>query len=229
MRLVLFVLALLLIMPSVFAQDKNNGKINSVKINSAQEQTDSKYTFDDNTMSGKVVKLEKGTELPISLVNPIDTSTAQENDVVEAFMNDKLEIDGVIVAEQGSIVKGKIIKARNGAESVRNGKVSVIFDKIITTDNKTIDITTKKIDFVVNESSRWITVARDFGLVLLTAALAVCSCGAGAGIVLIELVMWGGELCDAIKQGGSDVMIPALTPVEIAIKDSVNVIGNYAI
>ena len=61
MRLILLFLAVLLIMPEVFAQNENKGNTNTVKIYSVQE-ADSKYTFDDDTLSGKVVKLKKGTE-----------------------------------------------------------------------------------------------------------------------------------------------------------------------
>ena len=226
MRLILFILALILIMPCVFAKNAENNA-DFVKINSGEEQTDSKYTFDDNTLSGKVVKLEKGTELPISLVNPVDTSTIQENDIIDAYLNDKLEIDGTTVAEQGSIVKGKVVKARNGSSGIRNCKVSIIFDKIITTENRIIDISTKKIDFAVSESSRWISLAKSFGLVILTAALTVCSGGAGAEAFVLGVFYLGTNVCNTFKQGGTDVIIPALTTVDIAVDSSVNVIGNY--
>jgi hypothetical protein len=227
MRFVLFVLAILLIMPNVYAQDKNNN-IDYAKINSAQV-TDSKYTFEDNAMSGKVVKLKKGTELPISLKTPIDTSTAQENDVVEAFLNDKLEIDGTVVAEQGSIVKGKVIKSRNGSSGIKNGKVSIVFDKIITTENRVFNITTKKIDFVVSETGKWISVTRTFLLVLLAGALTVCTGGLGAEILVMGVCALGMEFHNVARKGGTDTMIPALTPVEVAVDSSVNVIGNYEI
>ena len=227
MRFVLFVLAILLIMPNVYAQDKNNN-IDYVKINSAQE-TNSKYTFEDDTMSGKVVKLKKGTELPISLKTPIDTSTVQENDVVEAFLNDKLEIDGTVVAEQGSIVKGKVIKSRNGSSGIKNGKVSIVFDKIITTENRVFNITTKKIDFVISENGKWISVTRTLLLVLLAGALTVCTGGLGAEALIMGVCALGMEIHNIAQKGGTDTMIPALTPVEVAVDSSVNVIGNYEI
>ena len=198
MRLILLFLAVLLIMPEVFAQNENKGNTNTVKIDSVQE-ADSKYTFDDNAMSGKVVKLKKGTELSVSLTTPIDTSTAQENDVVEAILNDELEIDGVIVAEQGSIVKGKIVKARNGSSGIKNGKVSIIFDKIITTENRVIEISTQKIDFLVSESERWISLAKSFGLVILTAALTVCTGGAAIGVAVLGVYYLGMEVRDTFR------------------------------
>ena len=225
MRLIIFVLAIFLIMPYVCAKNINESSINYVEINS-EDTADSKYTFDDNAMSGKVVKLKKGTELSISLTTPIDTSTAKENDIVEAVLNNNLVIDNVVAAEQGSIVKGKIIKARSGSSGIRNGKVSIVFDKIITTENRTFNISTKKIDFVVSEEGKWISATKTFMLVLLAAACVVCSGGAGIGAVVIGAFFLGKEIRN---KKGSDVMIPALTPIEVAVDSSVNVIGNYQI
>ena len=220
MRFVLFILALLLIMPSVFAQNKNADDINVVKTVTAEIPADSRYTFDDNVMSGKVVKINKGTELQVSLITPIDTSIAKKNDVIEAALDEDLTVYGAVVAKQGSIVKGRIINVRNGATGIKNGKVSIVFDKIITTEDREINISTKKIDFVVSESSRWFSLAKSFGLVILTAALSVCTGGAALGVAALGVVYLGMEVCDTFKKGGTDVLIPAATPVEAALDSS---------
>ena len=87
MRLVLLFLAVLLIIPDVFGEEKNIGNIDSVKINSVQE-TESKYTFsDEDVLSGKVIKLKKGTTIPLTLQTQIDTSNAQVNDEIAATLD----------------------------------------------------------------------------------------------------------------------------------------------
>ena len=160
MRFILCLLLLVLIMPGAFAFGKS---AKTTDFCTQVQQTDSKYTFEDNgdkTLSGKVVKLKKGTVLPITLQTPIDTSVIQENDEVTATLNEDLKIDGAVVAKQNSVFYGRVVKAKSASNCMRGGKVKINFDKLVTTDEKTYVIETKPIDFVVSSEDKMMTIGQ---------------------------------------------------------------------
>ncbi len=218
MRLFLFVLVVLLTLQSCYALD-----------NSKNLQTDeivTKYTFEDS-MSGKVVKIEKGTTLPITLQTSIDTSTIQEHDEVAATLNEDLKIDGAIVAKQNSVLYGKVIKAKKASNCMRGGKVKIKFDKLITTENKTYDIDTEAIDFVVSSEDKKMTIGQTAIQVVLMALYGVATCGIGAVVIGICFFTTPTGLFPAFTKKGTDAVIPASTEIEVSLNDSLNAIATY--
>ncbi len=218
MRLFLFILVVLLTLQSCYALD-----------NSKNLQTDeivTKYTFEDS-MSGKVVKIEKGTTLPITLQTSIDTSTTQEHDEVAATLNEDLKIDGAIVAKQNSVLYGKVVKAKKASNCMRGGKVKIKFDKLVTTENKTYEIATKTIDFVVSSEDKIMTIGQTAIQIVLMALYGVATCGVGAVVIGICFFATPTGLFPVFTKKGTDAVIPASTEIEVSLNDSLNAIATY--
>ena len=228
MRLFLSVLAIFLAIQSCFALDNQksiNGKV-QIDLESADE-IGSKYTFDDNVMSGKVVKIKKGTTLPILLQTSLDTSAAQENDEVVAALNEDLKIDGAVVAKQNSILYGKVVKAKHASNFMRGGKVKIKFDKLITTDNKIYTISTKTVDFVVSAEDKLKVITETVMEIVIIAAYAVLTGGAGAVVVALFMMVTPTGLLPIFTKHGNDAIIPAATPMAVSLSSPVNAVATY--
>ena len=218
MRLLLFFLAILFTLQSCYALD-------NVK-NLQADELGAKYTFEDS-LNGKVVKIEKGTTLPITLQTPIDTSIVQENDEVVATLNEDLKIDGATVAKQNSVLYGKVIKAKSASKCMRGGKVKIKFDKLITTENKTYILATKAIDFVVSSEDKIMTIGQTAMQVVLMALYGVATCGVGAVIIGMFFFATPTGLFPAFSKKGTDAVIPASTTMEVSLNNSLNAVATY--
>ena len=227
MRFILCLLLLVLIMPGAFAFGKS---AKTTDFCTQVQQTDSKYTFEDNgdkTLSGKVVTLKKGTVLPITLQTPIDTSVIQENDEVTATLNEDLKIDGAVVAKQNSVFYGRVVKAKSASNCMRGGKVKINFDKLVTTDEKTYVIETKPIDFVVSSEDKMMTIGQTAMQVVLMALYGIATFGVGAVIVAICFMATPNGLFPVFSKKGNDAVIPVSTPMEVSLDSSLNAIATY--
>ena len=222
MRLFLFILTFFLTFHSCYAFDKS-------QINPENIQTDeisSRYTFEE-TMNGKVVKIKKGTTIPITLQTQIDTSVTQENDEVAATLNEDLKIDGAVVAKQNSVLYGKVIKAKSASNCMRGGKVKIKFDKLVTTDDKTYTVATKAIDFVVSAEDKIMTISQTVMQVVLIAAYAVLTGGIGAVVVAACFLVTPNGLLPVLTKKGTDAIIPASTPMEVSLDASLDATATY--
>ena len=225
MRLLLTFLILCLVLPDAYAFGKKDN--NSEKVQNTQQQ-ETRYTFEeDETMRGKVVKLKKGTTLPIILQTPVDTSVSKENDEVVATLDEDLVYEGATVAKKGSILYGKVNKAKSASTLKRGGKATIDFDKMVTTDNKTYDISAQEIEFKVQEEGMWISASRIMLTVAAIAAYVFFTGGAGA--VVVAAMVASGVGFGAIRRcpKGPDAVIPASTPIEVSLDSSLNAVATY--
>ena len=221
MRIILFILTIFLAVPCCFALDnsKNNPEIQIDEIGS-------KYTFEDS-MSGKVVKIKKGTTLPIILQTPLDTSVTQENDEVAATLNEDLKIDGAIVAKQNSVLYGKVIKAKGARNCMRGGKVKIKFDKLVTTENQMYKISTKTISFIVSTEDKLKIIAQSVAEIVIVAAYAVFTGGVGGVVIAFCMMSTPTGFLPVLTRHGDDAVIPVSTPMEVSLDSSLNAMATY--
>lgn len=218
MRIFLFILGIMFAIQSCYALD-----------NSENIQTDeigSKYTFEE-TLSGKVVKIKKGTALPITLQTPIDTSTTQEDDEVAATLTEDLKIDGAVVAKQNSVLYGKVVKAKSASNCMRGGKVKIKFDKLVTTENQIYKISTKAINFVVSTKDKLKYITESVLEIVIVAAYAFLTGGAGAVVVAICMMSSPKGFLPIFTRHGDDAVIPISTPMEVSLNTSLDVMATY--
>ena len=222
MRLVLLFLIILLTVTNSYAltDDKDIQQANK------PEET-SKYVFFDDNMSGKVVKIDKGTTLPVTLQTQLDTLSAQKNDIVEAILDEDLKVDGAVVAKKGSIISGNITTARRGSGCMRGGKIKIKFNKIITTEKQVYTISTKAVEFIISESGKWSVIARSVIEIAIIGACTVLT--GGAGIVIGAIAVTCGACSGITKlcQKGPDAEIPASTPIDVSLSSPLVAVATY--
>ena len=222
MRLFLLVFVFIFAVQNCFASD--NSTANTEKLQT--EEIGTRYTFDDS-LSGKVVKIKKGTALPIILQTPIDTSVTQENDKVAATLNEDLEIDGAVVAKQNSVLYGKVIKAKSASGCMRGGKVKIQFDKLVTTENQMYTISTKAISFVVATEDKLKIIAESVAEVVIIAAYTVLTGGAAAVIFALCMMSNPKGFLPVLTRHGDDAVIPVSTPIEVSLNAPLNAVATY--
>ena len=222
MRLFLFILAILFAVQSCYAFDNSKNNSENLQI----DEIGSKYTFEDS-LSGKIVKIEKGTVLPITLQTPIDTSTTQEDDEVAATLKEDLKIDGAIVAKQNSVLYGKVIKAKKASNCMRGGRVKIKFDKLVTTENQMYTISTKAISFVVATEDKLKIIAESVMEIVIVAAYAFITGGVGAVVVALCMMTTPTGFLPVLTRHGDDAVIPISTNMEASLNYPLNAMATY--
>jgi len=74
--------------------------------------------------------LKAGENLAIELVDEIDSETASIGDDVKARLIFPLEIGNKMIAPEGSIVSGKIVKLKRRGLWYQNAKIQIVFEEI---------------------------------------------------------------------------------------------------
>ena len=180
-------------------------------------------------LSGYVAMVGKGSKLDTYLQSPINTSTAQDGDLVNAVLKSDWVINNTIIAEQGSVVGGYVVEASPAARGMRNGKVVLKFNQITTPNGRVFDIESQKIDFKVSNE----------GIVSSTVTKALVATAAGALVGLLFGVASkdygkaaaigagigaGASLVESGVSKGVDAEIPAYTDLEIILDKDVKVV-----
>lgn len=200
--------------------------------NSAKQQSVAKK--DNTVLRGYVGQVAKGTTFNAYLQSPINTATAQVGDVVTAVLTENWTYNGCIVAPQGSLVSGSLIKARHATYGSMNGRVVINFDNIRTPDGKSFNISTEKIDFTVSNEGKISKSAQKVVTSAIVGALVGLLIGAlssdasvGSSVAVGAGVGAGGALITSTAEQGVDAEIPTYTEMEITLIKPLNVILKY--
>ncbi len=188
------------------------------------------------TLKGFVGKTGKGDTLDIYIQNAINTATASVGDRVAGVLQaDWKTVDNHVIAQQGSLLEGRIVKAHGAQIGMRNGLVELVFDKLTTPEGKVYDILTKEVEFnvtnegVVKEKVSSVAVAAVTGAAL--GALFGLLGGSGSdvwqGAAIGAGIGGGGAAIMGAAEKGIDAEIPAYTQVQVVLKKDVDVVINY--
>ncbi|MGN0014492.1 MAG: hypothetical protein ACI37T_03640, partial [Candidatus Gastranaerophilaceae bacterium] len=108
----------------------------------------------------------------VVLQSTINTASLEENDRISALLNDDLCLDNKLVAKQGSIVYGTVVKTEKAGRAYTNGSIQLSFDKILTTDGEELTIQSEPIVYSNQQSHRSAKIAGNIaGAVALGTAL----------------------------------------------------------
>ena len=239
----------------IYCEESENDRIKGIYENLANSvmTTDmsTRYVFSDNeheqsvryspttqvknnqTLSGAVVQIAKGTNIGVYLQNPINTATAQVGDQIVAVLTNNWTYKGYTVAPQGSLVYGSLTLAHGAQYGSRNGRVVIKFDRIVTPEGRTINISTEKVDFSVSNDGKWSGAAgRAVGGAVI-GALTGLLIGAIAGghhlgsyTAISAGVGAGGALITTAAARGVDAEIPSFTELELILDQPVRVTLN---
>lgn len=203
----------------------------------AQNQANQQATIqkkDDTVLKGYVGQVSKGSTFNVYLQSPINTATAQVGDTVTAVLTENWTYNGSVIAPQGSLVSGKLTKARHATYGSMNGRVVINFDNIRTPEGKSFNISTEKIDFTVSNEGKLTKTVQTVATSAIVGALAGLIIGAlsgdssiGSSVAIGAGVGAGGALVTSTAEQGVDAEIPTYTEMEITLQKPLNVILKY--
>lgn len=188
------------------------------------------------TLKGYVGKIARGASLDVYLQNAVNTATAQAGDPVIAVLKTDWLHNNMVVAPQGSLLYGSLVKANHASVGLRNGSVQIVFTSLVTPQNKTYNLITQKIDFkVTNEGKVQKTavkavVAVAVGALIGLGIAAICG-GDGSdlakGAIIGGSIAGGTALVTTVAEKGVDAEIPSFTDLSVILDKPIDVVLNY--
>ena len=205
------------------------------------QQTYTNYGYNNNqttarqtiALQGYVGQVSEGAKIQTYLQNPINTASANKGDQVVAVLTKDWTYNGYVVAPQGSLVYGTLLKARPATYGSRNGRVVIGFNQIVTPENKTYNISTEEIDFTVTNEGK---LSKTAGNVVAGAAIgalaglifgAIGSGNLGSATAIGAGIGAGSALVGSTAERGVDAEIPSFTELELTLTQPLNVMINY--
>lgn len=224
----------------------------ATKAQNVRANKSSKYTFEEvsrdsqeiQQRSGRVVsqdvlrgyvgQVAKGTTFNTYLQTPVNTANANVGDNVVAILSEDWVYNNCVIAPQGSMVTGKLTKARHATYGSMNGRVVIEFNQIKTPDGKVYDVSTEKIDFVVSNDGKVNSVVSK----VATQAIVGAVLGLVVGLLAddtsvgksVAIGAAGGAATGMLSSGaekGVDAEIPIYTELELALTKPLSVVLSY--
>lgn len=207
------------------------------------------YTFTDNTVvnttvkssntvSNKVLKgyvgqIPKGTMFKSYLQTPVNTATANVGDSIIAILTEDWMYNGSVIAPQGSVLSGTIVKAQSARYGSRNGSVDIDFNTL-QTGKKTYNISTEKIEFDVSNDGKIGKVSKNVLAGAATGALlglliGLCNSKTsnGAATAIGAGIGAGSAIIGSAVEKGVDAEIPTYTELDITLSKPMNIVISY--
>ena len=222
---------------------KNNGAVkhytfededNIVYKPTQNTQHQNNYYQRPNTLQGGIAQISSGTKIPVYLQNAINTSTAQTGDNVTAVLTQDLTYNNKVIAPQGSVVYGKLSKARNASYGSRNGRVVIVFNQLVTPENQVYNISCEEIDFSVSDEGRVTESAKKAVSSAVVGALVGMLFAAFSqdpnylrGAAIGAASAGGISVATSVAAKGADAEIPSFTELELTLTAPLNVTISY--
>ncbi len=207
------------------------------------------YTFTDNTavtttvkssntasnkvLKGYVGQIPKGTMFKSYLQTPVNTATANVGDSIIAILTDDWMYNGSVIAPQGSVLSGTIVKAQSARYGSRNGSVDIDFNTL-QTGKKTYNISTEKIEFDVSNDGKIGKVSKNVLAGAATGALlglliGLCNSKTsnGAATAIGAGIGAGSAIIGSAVEKGVDAEIPTYTELDITLSKPMNIVISY--
>lgn len=193
------------------------------------------YTTDnsDDTLTGYIAKIEKGTSFEAYLKNSINTATAEKNDIITAVLTEDWIYNDILIAPQGSILKGKVSKAKAASIGYRNGFVQIDFDTLETPNKEIYKISVEEIDFEVDSEGKFKNAAGKVirGAVLgaicgLIYALLADDASKGKSTIIAASAGAATGLVQVGFETGIDAEIPIYTPITLTLDKQFRIMIN---
>jgi hypothetical protein len=128
------------------------------------------------------VTIAKGTSLVIRLREAIDSSKQSEGDLFTATLDKPLIVDGFVIAEKGSNVRGKIASLKRAGKVSGDAAMSLQLTEINTTDGQRVNIRTT--DYHAQAPSQAKGNAEKIGAVAAVGAIIGAIAGGGKGAAI---------------------------------------------
>lgn len=202
-----------------------------------KEQAQKTTVSNPNVLQGYVKMVGRGSVLDVYLQNAINTATANVGDNVVGVLKSDWVVNSQVIAPQGSVLYGVLIKAVHARAGMRNGGVEISFNKLVTPDGRMYDLVTQKVDFDVTNDGKLKSTASRVAVASAVGALAGLAFALlgggggdaryGTGAAIGAGVAGGLALVSSVTEKGVDAEIPSFTELEVVVDEDISVIFNY--
>jgi len=192
------------------------------------------YTQPVSQLKGSVSQVGKGKTLKAFIQTSVSTADSANGDPIVAVLSENWVENGLLIAEAGSVISGKITSVDSAGHWSKDGKLQIEFNTMETPAGEIYTLNTEKIDIEVEqEQKRWVKTALTIGGAALAAAAIGCLFGLGGSSsetighnVLKGAAIGGGVgaiggLVTAGSKQGEEITIPANTNFEIKLLDDI--------
>ena len=188
---------------------------------------------ENKALKGYVGQISKGTTFKAYLQTPVNTATANVGDNVIAILTDDWMYNGSVIAPQGSVLSGTVIKAKPARYGSRNGSVDIDFNTL-QTGQKTYNLSTEKIEFDVSNDGKIGKVSKNVLAGVATGALlglliGLCNSKTnnGAATAIGAGIGAGSAIIGSAVEKGVDAEIPTYTELDITLSKPMNIVISY--
>jgi BON domain len=164
------------------------------------------------------VVLPAGTQIPIRLIDALDTKTAQPDDVFHASVAEDVIVHGLVVIPRGAPVLGRVVDAHEAAHFKGSALLSLQLTQI-TAHGQKLDIDTDT--FSKEGKARGKNTAEKSGGGALFGALVGAIAGGGKGAAIGALAGGGaGAGVNAVTRG-QQIQLPSETRLDFRLQAAV--------
>ena len=156
--------------------------------------------------------LNAGLLIPVRLIDGLSTERNVTGDSFTGSLDQPLVVDGLVIAERGSRVEGKVVSSDKGGKVKGTASIAVQLTRIHLSDGQTISVQTDSFEQQAESSKK--TDAAKVGAGAAIGALIGALAGGGKGAA-IGAGVGGGA-------GGGDVLLTRGKPATIASETKIS-------
>ena len=165
------------------------------------------------------VTLKAGTLIPVRIIDGLTTERSMPGDQFTANLDQPLVVDGLVIAERGARLEGRVVGSDKGGKVKGVASISVELTRLHTSDGQTVAINT---DAFVREAeqSRKTDAAKVGGGAALGAIIGAIA-GGGKGAAIGAGVGGGAGAGDVLLTRGKAAAIPSETRISFRLREPV--------
>ncbi|HUJ24002.1 MAG TPA: hypothetical protein VLX58_20850 [Bryobacteraceae bacterium] len=167
------------------------------------------------------VTLQAGMSIPVRIVEALSTDRNQIGDTFTGTLDQPLTVDGLVIAERGARIEGKIVQSQKAGRVQGLADLSLTLTHIITSDGQKVMLETEPFE-KHGPSSKGEDAAKIGGGAALGAIIgAIAGGGKGAGIGTAVGAAAGGGTVAATR--GKAAVIPPETRITFRLRNPVTI------
>jgi len=172
-----------------------------------------------STNAQSVYTLQKGTIISATVENPVNSRSSNANDTFTAKVSKPVLVNQIEILPVGSLLEGRVLKAKPASFKGRNGELEVKFEYLILPNGKRRQIDADLINFSLPKSENRLGLFTSIfgGLGALIGAVSAEGKGALIGAVS-GLAIGVGVV---VFQKGKEISIGANQQIEIRLNQDV--------
>jgi hypothetical protein len=167
------------------------------------------------------VTLQAGMTIPIRLMQTLSTDHLVAGDTFQATLAAPLIVDGLIIAERGAGVSGRVLEVQRAGRLSGNSRLQLALSTVQTADGQKVTISTEPWSKQGDSARRGNTekIAGGAAIGAIIGAIA----GGGAGAAIGAGVGGGAGIGAAAATGAKPVSIPTETVIRFRLNSGVTI------